>query len=120
MDWQEKRINLQEAGFATLEIETSMPSKVERKKNYMANVERKPVLSVYEGGRDGNVTRISSSNPSSFTLNMAASSSSINDDMPVAVPLPDSSSETTVTSILDACVFSSDDEFSENNIPARD
>ncbi|OXC65965.1 hypothetical protein AYX13_05163 [Cryptococcus neoformans] len=93
MDWQEKRINLQirpssqpydlsnsiihsiaiqEACFATLEIETSMPSKVETEKNYMANVERKPVLSVYEGGRDGNVTRISSSNPSSFALNPPA------------------------------------------------
>lgn len=55
-----------------------------------------------------------------FPRQVVPSYSPINNDMPFVAPLPDSCSETTLTSILNACVFSSDDEFSEENIPARD
>lgn len=88
-DWQEKRNNLQvrsfpqsydlnssiidfitiqEAGFATLKIETLVPSNIGRKKKDIANVKRKPVSSVYEEGKNGGVTSVSSSNPLNVSL----------------------------------------------------
>lgn len=88
-DWQEKRNNLQvrsfpqsydlnssiidfittqEAGFATLEIETLVPSNIGRKKKDIANVKRKPVSSVYEEGKNGGVTSVSPSNPLNVSL----------------------------------------------------
>lgn len=46
--------------------------------------------------------------------------SSINHNLSSVTPLPFSCSETTHTSILDGSMFSSDDEFYEDNVPARD
>lgn len=46
--------------------------------------------------------------------------SSINHNLSSVTPLPVSCPETTHTSILDGSMFSSDDEFYEDNVPARD
>lgn len=45
---------------------------------------------------------------------------SIDHNLSFVTPLPVSCSETTHTSILDGSMFSADDEFCENNVPARD
>lgn len=67
-----------------------------------------------------NLKSIQSSGSTVFPCQTVSLPSSIDHNLSFVTPLPVSCSETTHTSILDGSMFSADDEFCENNVPARD